>query len=68
MDPLTAGLNLALSLAHLEELYVEGLTAEQKAARSTRLYDLIDFVLDKADKAHAFLHRHDAHDTQEPTA
>lgn len=62
MDPLTQGLLLATTLAHIEELYIEGLTAEQKEARSTRLYDLITFVLTMADKAHALLHGADAPD------
>lgn len=56
MDPLTAGLILANTLAELDKLYVEGLTLEQKAARSARIYDLIERVLSLADEAHAALH------------
>lgn len=56
MDPLTAGLILANTLAELDRLYVEGLDVTQRAARSTRVYDLIDRVLTLADRAHAALH------------
>lgn len=56
MDPLTEGLALANTLARLDELYVLGLTPEQRAARSTRLFDLIERVLALADKAHDAIH------------
>jgi hypothetical protein len=56
MDPLTAGLILANTLAQLDLIYVEGLSAAQKAERSTRIYDLIDRVLTLADQAQHALH------------
>lgn len=64
MDPLTAGLNLALTLAHTNEMLIEGMNEDQRAQLSTKVFQIIDRVLAMAEKAHEFLHRHDPPEPQ----